>query len=206
MLMPRGPSQGVTLIEQMVAIAILSVMFAIALPSFGDWIRNTRLRSTAETLRADLQMARAEAIRRNTTTRLQFVSSLDNSCVLSTGGSAWVVNAGAAQNPEGACNADIGTNAAPFLIRKSTGVSINNADLQLEATRSTLGFDSLGRQTATTAPATSVAIATVTFTSRKGTCVAAGGNVRCLNVVLSPGGDSRICDPSRTASTDPMRC
>lgn len=204
--MLRGSSHGVTLIEQMVAIAILALMFAIALPSFGDWIRNTRLRSTAESLRADLQMARAEAIRRNTTTRLQFVTSLDNSCALSASGGAWVVNSGAAQNPEGACDGAISTTAAPFLIRKSPIVSSNSADLQLEATRSTLAFDGLGRQTTTTAPATTVAIVSVSFTSRNGACVAAGGSVRCLTVVLSPGGDSRICDPSRTASTDPMRC
>lgn len=206
MLISRAALQGVTLIEQMVAIAILSIMFAIALPSFGDWIRNTRLRSMAESLRADLQMARAEAIRRNTTTRLQFVTSLDNSCALSASGVAWVVNAGAAQSPEGACSAETGAASAPFLIRKSPVVTSSGADLRLQASRSTLAFDSLGRQTASTAPATSVAIVTVGFSSRNNTCAAAGGSVRCLNVVVSPAGDSRVCDPARTAATDPMRC
>ena len=204
--MYRLPAHGITLIEQMVAIAILSLMFAIALPSFGDWIRNTRLRSAAESLRADLQMARAEAIRRNTTTRLQFVTSLGNDCTLTTTATAWVVNAGAGQNPAGACASDVGTASAPFLIRKSPLSGSSVGDLQLEATRSTLGFDGLGRQVATTAPATEVAIVTVNVTSRNTTCVAAGGNARCLNVVLSPAGDSRICDPARTAATDPMRC
>jgi len=204
--MTRGVLAGVTLIEQMVVIALLAVMFTIALPSFSDWIRNTRLRSVAESLRSDLQMARADAIRRNTTTRLQLVTALDGSCALTASGSLWVVNSGAAQSPAGACNAEISATAAPFLVLKSPPRPGSAADVRIQATRSTVGFNALGRQTATTSPATDVAIFIARIESLNGTCAAAGGDVRCLNIVVSPAGDSRICDPARTASTDPMRC
>ncbi|BEP40491.1 hypothetical protein GmRootV15_10800 [Variovorax sp. V15] len=190
----------------MVGITILAVLTMLAAPWFGDWTRNTRLRSAAESLRSDLQMARAEAIRRNTGTRLQFVSSLDAGCALSTSVALWVTNAGLSQTPAGACGNAPSATTAPYLIGKSPVEPSKSSDLVLTATRSTVGFDALGRQSATTNPTTSVIALTVQLTSASGTCVASGGSVRCLNVIVSPGGDARICDPSRSSSTDPMTC
>lgn len=203
----RSPSTpGFGLIELMVGITILAVLTMLAAPWFGDWTRNTRLRSAAESLRSDLQMARAEAIRRNTGTRLQFVSSLDASCALSTSVALWVTNAGLSQTPVGACGNTLSATTTPYLIGKSPVEPSKSSDLVLTATRSTVGFDALGRQSATTNPTTSVTALTVQLTSASGTCVASGGSVRCLNVIVSPGGDARICDPSRSSSTDPMTC
>ncbi|WP_432727431.1 GspH/FimT family pseudopilin [Variovorax sp. W6] len=202
---PRS-TRGFGLIELMVGITILAILTLLAAPWFGDWTRNTRLRSAAETLRSDLQMARAEAIRRNTGTRLQFVSSLDASCALSTSVAIWVVNSTLSQTPADACGNTPSTTSTPYLIGKSPLEVSKSSDLVLTATRSTVGFDALGRQSATTNPTTSIAALTVQLSSASGTCVASGGSVRCLNVIVSPGGDSRICDPARSGTTDPMTC
>lgn len=203
----RPPSaMGFGLIELMVGITILAILTLLAAPWFSDWTRNTRLRSTAESLRSDLQTARAEAIRRNTGTRLQFVTSLDASCALSTGVAIWVVNAGLSQTPAGACGIALSATTTPYLIGKSPIEPSKSSDLTLTASRSTVGFDALGRQSATTNPTTSIATLTVQLTSTGGTCVASGGSVRCLNVIVSPGGDARICDPARSSTTDPMTC
>lgn len=203
----RPPSTaGFSLIELMVGITILAVLTLLAAPAFSDWIRNTRLRSAAESLRSDLQMARAEAIRRNTGTRLQFVTSLDADCTLSTSAAIWVTNASLSQTPAGACGNAPSATSTPYLIGKSPAEASKSSDLVLTASRSTVGFDALGRQSATTNPTTSVAALTVQLTSASYTCVASGGSVRCLNVIVSPGGDARICDPSRSGSADPMTC
>ena len=57
---------GFTLVELMVVVAILSIVAAIGLPSFNGLIRDYRLRTAAEGLVNGLQLARTEAIRRNT--------------------------------------------------------------------------------------------------------------------------------------------
>ncbi|TSE36255.1 GspH/FimT family pseudopilin [Tepidimonas charontis] len=56
---------GVTLVELMVAVAVLGIMAAIGLPSFQGFIASNQLRSATQDLYGSLQLARIEAIRRN---------------------------------------------------------------------------------------------------------------------------------------------
>ncbi|MDI3491376.1 MAG: type fimbrial biosis protein FimT [Thauera sp.] len=67
--MTKSRNRGFTLIELMMAIAILGIIAAIAAPSFIQTIRNNRLTATANEVLLALQLARAEAIkqRRNLT-------------------------------------------------------------------------------------------------------------------------------------------
>ncbi len=57
--------KGMTLVELMVGIAILGIVSAIAVPSYTEFIANTQIRTTTESIRNGLQLARAEAIKRN---------------------------------------------------------------------------------------------------------------------------------------------
>ena len=57
--------QGVTLIELLIAIAIVAILAGIAVPSFTTWLQNTQIRTATEAVKNGLQLARAEAIRRN---------------------------------------------------------------------------------------------------------------------------------------------
>jgi type IV fimbrial biogenesis protein FimT len=53
--------RGLTLLELVIALAILAIVATLALPSFGAGAERTRLRLAAETLASDLAEARFEA-------------------------------------------------------------------------------------------------------------------------------------------------
>jgi type IV fimbrial biogenesis protein FimT len=55
---------GLTLLELMIALAMLAVVASLALPSFGAAAERARLKDSAETLAADLAEARFEAASR----------------------------------------------------------------------------------------------------------------------------------------------
>ncbi|HZX80412.1 MAG TPA: GspH/FimT family pseudopilin [Lysobacter sp.] len=59
----RGTVRGFTLIELMVAIAIVAILAAIAFPSFQYTIRSSRVATTTNQLIAAVALARTEAIR-----------------------------------------------------------------------------------------------------------------------------------------------
>ena len=59
----RGATRGVTLIESVIALAIVAALMSIALPSFGEAMARARLRAAAEDLALDLGNARLESVR-----------------------------------------------------------------------------------------------------------------------------------------------
>ena len=62
-MMVSWRTQGVTLIELVIALAVLAVLGTLALPSLGSRLDRQRLDTTAETLVADINEARFEAAR-----------------------------------------------------------------------------------------------------------------------------------------------
>jgi type IV fimbrial biogenesis protein FimT len=62
--MPRRHA-GFTLIELVIGLMILGLLAGMALPSFRAWIQNSQIRTGAESVLNGLQVARAEAVRRN---------------------------------------------------------------------------------------------------------------------------------------------
>lgn len=61
----RQTASGFTLIEAMVAIAVMAVLLTIAVPSFKNATLGSQLRAAANDLAAAAFMARSEAIKRN---------------------------------------------------------------------------------------------------------------------------------------------
>jgi len=63
---------GLTLIEVVIALAVLAVLSSIALPSLGQALHRQRLKAAAETLASDMAEARFEAARRGLPLHLVF--------------------------------------------------------------------------------------------------------------------------------------
>jgi type IV fimbrial biogenesis protein FimT len=58
--------KGVSLVELMVAVAVAAILASLAAPSFSTMLANNKVRTGADGILAGLQLARTEAIRRNT--------------------------------------------------------------------------------------------------------------------------------------------
>ena len=61
----RKGDAGVTMIELAVVMAIVAAMAAMAIPAFGVWLPNYRLKSAARDLYSNLQLAKLGAVKEN---------------------------------------------------------------------------------------------------------------------------------------------
>lgn len=86
--------RGFSLIELLVAISILGILSAIALPSFSEALLSNKLRSYANNLVASAHLARSEAIKSNSVVTL-CVSSDGASCAAGGWEQGWIVLSGA---------------------------------------------------------------------------------------------------------------
>jgi len=192
----------------MVGIAIVAILFSLAAPSFSTWIQNTHIRTAAEAIQNGVMLARAEAVRRNSTVRFQLTDTLDNSCALSTTGTNWVVSQ---DDPTGACASPIPdpsdtAPAAPRIVQTRAGAE-GSRNALVAAGQSTIIFNGLGRQSPVPPQVIPVTVNIDISNPIGGDCAALGGPMRCLRVVVSPGGQVRMCDPAFVFSdTYPQGC
>lgn len=73
-LIPRHA--GITLAEVLITLSVSAVVLATGAPAMGQWVRDIEIRSSASTLMSVLQAARAEALSRNTSVRLELMDAL----------------------------------------------------------------------------------------------------------------------------------
>lgn len=198
MLMLRQAQRGVTLIELMIGLVIAAVLFALGAPNFSAFIQNSKIRNAAEAIQNGLSLARVEAVRRNANVQL----------VLGTG-SSWTVGcetavAGCPATIQARTTAEGSTNAAVATseVVASTGVAATTPVFT-----STLSFNSLGRVTNATLPTGNNAVFDISNPTG-GACAVLNGPMRCLRVVVTSGGQVRMCDPQLTISKpdDPQAC
>jgi type IV fimbrial biogenesis protein FimT len=199
-----------SIIELMVGIAIVAILFSLAAPSFSTWIQGTHIRTAAESIQNGLMLARAEAVRRNTMVSFNLVSSLTSACVYLPAATPsetnWVVSQ---DDPTGACDSAIPDPAdlnppAPRIIQKRAGAE-GSKNALVSTLQAQFTFNGLGR--VTPVPAGNVDIDVTNPIG--GACAAAStpGPMRCLRIVVSPGGQVRMCDPVFVFSaTNPQGC
>jgi len=81
--MRRNSNRGMTLIELMVTVVVITIALAVAVPGSVDLFRRLRIEGVASELGTDLQYARSESIRRREDVTL--VSSADGTTYTLTG-------------------------------------------------------------------------------------------------------------------------
>jgi len=202
--MLRTRQRGFTLIEIAIAIVVLAILIALGAPSFGDWLQNQQTRAATEATLNGLQIARAEAVRRNSQVRFQFVSDLTSACVLSSVALNWVVSVG---DPTSKCDQPIDVVApatpGPVIQSKSAAEVSPNATVTVTPVGPPVAFvtfNPLGGVVSPnvggTPPITQIDIINPAVT---------GSSARPLRVIVSAGGSIRMCDPA-VAAPDARAC
>ena len=200
MLKSRSAQSGVSLIELAVAVTILAVLMASGLPSFSSWIQSSKIRTTAESIQNGLQLARAQAVARNTLVSFHLTDTATAACALSASGSNWVVSL---DDPSGACDAATSDVAAPRIIQmRPAADGSSNVEVDAGAV-STVTFNGMGR--VVPIPAANIVIALTNTTGGACATTTTAGPMRCLNVTVSSGGQIRMCDTALPA-TDVRGC
>jgi type IV fimbrial biogenesis protein FimT len=102
----RGRGAGFSLIEALVAVAVLGILLALVGPSFKDYLLVQRLKSINAQLVTDLNFARSEAVTRNNFARVVF----RNDSTTQTCYTIFVNPPGV--GPANRCNCNLGPGAA----------------------------------------------------------------------------------------------
>lgn len=204
MLTRRSSASGFSLIELMIVLVVLTFALLLGAPSFSAWMQNSKLRGSAGSILAGLQFAKSEAVARNALVTFQLVSSLDDSCTLSTTSPTWVVNlAAGGASVEGLCatTPQATTTTAPFIIGAHDGISAPSGLVVNSGGVTSITFNGLGRPTVPANVTIELSNPTI------GACAApsGGGPVNCMRVVVSAAGDVRMCNP-RFLLPDPQGC
>jgi type IV fimbrial biogenesis protein FimT len=181
--------QGINLIELVVALAIVAVVMGVGVPSFSSWVLNSQIRTMAESVQNGLQVARAEAVRRNAPVRFQMTDSANASCTVSEQGTNWVISL---DDATGKCGNAPSDTTEPRIVQ-ARPASEGAANVVVAADSGLVRFDGLGRVISSIP---SGVLNIDVSHARGGDCAAIGGPMRCLRVTVTVGGQVRMCDPA----------
>ncbi len=168
---------GVTLIELMIGLTVFGILMFLGLPSYSAWIQNTKIRNAAESVQNGLQLARSEAVRRNTDVQFVFGAASD-----------WSIS--------------VVATAETVQSRSSGQGSVGVVVTRTPAAALSVTFNSLGRigVNADGSPP----FTQVDFDVPPALLDAATS--RELRVTLSSGGRMRMCDPNVADAADTRSC
>jgi type IV fimbrial biogenesis protein FimT len=177
MLLTPNRERGITIIEQLIGLAVTGVMLAMGLPNYSDYLQNRHIRTQAESLVDGLQLARIEAVRRNEGIEFRI------------NGNDWAIIAEAGDT-----------------IQARDGAETARARVALGGGGATLNvrFNSLGRITSGNA-ATDINIEHASGACQTNALGSAPNGYRCLRVQMAAGGQVRLCDP-RLDAADTQAC
>ena len=200
--------RGFSLIELVIAVAIMGILLALGAPTFSTYLRNVKLRSAAEAFMSGVQLARSEAVRMNA--NVEFLLTADDplaanvaTATAAATGANWMVRtADRATFVDGKFGIEgSGQRSAADIsvrINDTTPPADTDPDPPPAAPVSSIVFTGLGRTTL-------AAAAVFKFNDRvSGRCLTdpgpPAGVVRCLRVAVAVGGQTRLCDPSISAA------
>ena len=173
--------RGMTLVELVVGMAIVGILLAVGAPSYRSWIQNVQIRNAAEGIQNGLQLARAEAVRRNRNADFVLTSDapIASPVTALATGTNWIVQA-----PDS-------NGIVVFIQGRAAAEGSANITVATTPATSTITFNGFGR----TNLAANVAIA-----------VDNPNGDRNLQILVSTGGQIRMCDPKLSLATNPQGC
>jgi len=171
-------THGFTLIELMITVAVLGILILLGLPSYKQWMQNTQIRNATESILNGLQLARAEAVKRNTAVQFTLGAGTD-----------WTVS--------------VVSGGAVVQSRKSQEGSANVTLTVSPAGAQTVTFGSLGR----VVPNADGSISLEQIDVDVPTTILPANKSRDLRLTIGAGGQIRMCDPDPGIQTgDPRKC
>src|SRR4051812_18905882 len=177
----RRRQRGVTIIELVIGLVVVSVLLALGIPSFKSWMINSQIRNASEAVLNGVQLARANAIQRN---RL-IVFDLKAGATPPT----WSVYLeGDANNPIQSWSADEGAKNTVLAAAAGGGTVVT--------------FNGLGQRVANNGGSAMVTQIDVTSSA------SSAAEIRSLSVVVGASGGIKMCDPDPVlvAHGDPRAC
>jgi type IV fimbrial biogenesis protein FimT len=187
----------------MIGLALLAFTLTMGVPAFANFLQNQKLREAATTTLAEVHFARAEAIRLNSNVELVLtddepdISTFKDATASTTGRNLLV--RGNVYNP-GTGQPELRMLGIKLHREGSGQTGADTGGVSLTSTTGLVTFTPLGGTTL-------AADETIQVTNPAGgDCRSAGGTMRCLNVVITRGGQVRLCDPAVTAAGDTRAC
>lgn len=197
---------GFSIIELMIGISILAFLLLLAMPSYSEFLRNARVRSNAEAALNLLQLARAEALKRNRDVEFAGVDN-DPSTIAgsgptySGGGGVYHLAVFVSGAPNELIDSKLSSDGHAMYGTGSSG-GVQTVVTNPPAAGARVIFNSLGQAR----ELTTNTIWRFQANANTPTCTSAGGSVRCLNVVVTPSGRVRMCDPAVSNVADTRKC
>ena len=179
---------GITLVELMIGVAITALLLMLAAPSLTTFVQNRQIRATAESINDAIQLTRSEAMKNNSPVMFTLTTTVDDACIASSSGPNWVISS---SDPTGACG------SGPQVVQKRADAE-STANTLIAATQNAavmggqISFNGFGRVT----PNQAADIWIDVSNPAAGVCGNGASNMRCLRVVVSPGGMVKLCDPN----------
>jgi len=196
----RRAARGFTMIELLVTITLLVLLIGLGLPSFMTWIRNTQVRSVAESLATGIRQAQTDALRLNRSVIFYLTNTAPSPAAIVpavANGRNWAL----LRIPQ---FGDPTTAADRFI---AGGVLTDVAsNVQITAASTATCFNANGRVADNAA--TGVAGATTCTAGTRQFDITQTGADRSLRVLVALGGQIRMCDPGRPvlSATSPDGC
>ena len=187
--------RGVSLVEIMIGVAISGMLLMAGIPGFTSWIQNSQNRTAAESVVNGLQLARVEAVKRNTAVRFQLTDASGLvkwavGCVTPTADCPSSIQQ--RNSHEGATNARVGVSTTPLPIPVPSGYFSAPIDAAAGGAGAVV-FNGMGRPSAGD-------VSRIDITN------AASTSARRYVVTISAGGQVRMCDPALSLSSNPQGC